>query len=59
MADDRDPSQQTEQPTQKRLDQAREQGDVVKSAEVSTLVLLTGGTMALAMFGKSTMTGVA
>ncbi len=59
MADDRDESQQTEQPTQKRLDQAREQGDVVKSAEVSTLVLLAGGTMALAMFGKTSMTGVA
>ena len=33
-------SQQTEEPTQKRLDQAREHGDVVKSPEVSTFVLL-------------------
>jgi flagellar biosynthetic protein FlhB len=59
MADDRDESQQTEQPTQKRLDQAREQGDIVKSMEVSSLILLGGSTMALAMFGKSTMTGMA
>jgi flagellar biosynthetic protein FlhB len=59
MADDRDESQQTEQPTQKRLDQAREQGDVIKSTEVTALVLLGGSTMALAMFGKSTMTGLA
>ena len=59
MADDRDESQQTEQPTQKRLDQAREQGDIIKSSEVTSLVLLAGCTMALAMFGKSTMVGLA
>jgi len=59
MADDRDEAQQTEQPTQKRLDQAREQGDIIKSSEVTSLVLLAGCTMALAMFGKSTMTGLA
>ena len=59
MADDRDASQQTEQPTQKRLDQAHEQGDVVKSAEVSALVLLAGSTLALATMGKSSMIGVA
>jgi flagellar biosynthetic protein FlhB len=58
MADDRDQSQQTEQPTSKRLDQAHEQGDVIKSAEVSAWVLLAGGTMALATLGKSSMTGM-
>src|SRR5258707_675921 len=55
MADDRDPSQQTEQPTAKRLEEAREHGDVVKSPEVSTFVLLLGGTMAIMMFGGSVM----
>jgi flagellar biosynthetic protein FlhB len=59
MADDKDEAQQTEQPTQKRLDQAREQGDIVKSTELASLVLLGGSTIALAMFGKSTMTGLA
>ena len=59
MADEQDASQQTEQPTQKRLDQAREQGDIIKSSEVTSLILLGGSTMALAMFGKSTMTGMA
>jgi len=54
MADDRDPSQQTEQPTQKRLDEAREHGDIVKSPEVSAFVLLLGGTFAILMFGPST-----
>ncbi len=59
MAEDNDDSQQTEQPTQKRLDQAREAGDVVKSAEVSAFVLLAGGTLAIAMFGHSVAVGIA
>jgi flagellar biosynthesis protein FlhB len=58
MADDRDPSQQTEQPTQKRLDEAHDHGDIVKSPEVSAFVLLLGGTMAIMMFGGSTMQGL-
>jgi flagellar biosynthetic protein FlhB len=53
MADDRDESQQTEEPTQRRLDQAHDQGDVVQSGEVTTLFLLLGGTLALAMFAQS------
>jgi flagellar biosynthetic protein FlhB len=52
MADDK--SQQTEQPTQRRLDQAAEKGDVVKSQEVTTFVVLLGGTLSIAIFGKST-----
>jgi flagellar biosynthetic protein FlhB len=59
MADDRDDSQATEQPTAKRLEQAREAGDIVKSQEVSAFVLLAGGTLAIAMFGRSTAIGIA
>jgi flagellar biosynthetic protein FlhB len=59
MADDRDPSQQTEEPTQKRLQEAREHGDVIKSTEVNALVLLAGGALAIAMFGGSAMKGLA
>jgi flagellar biosynthetic protein FlhB len=59
MADDTDKSQQTEEPTAKRLEQAREAGDIVKSAEINTLVLLGGGTLAIAVFGKSTALGIA
>ena len=59
MADEEDKSQNTEQPTQKRLDQARESGDTVKSSEVNTLILLGGGTLAIAMFGKSMAMGIA
>jgi flagellar biosynthetic protein FlhB len=54
MADDQDKSQQTEEPTAKRLEQAHESGDVVKSPEVTTFILLGGGTLAIAMFGKYT-----
>ena len=59
MADDQDKSQQTEEPTAKRLEQAREQGDIIKSQEVSAFVLLAGGTLAIAMFGKYTAVGLA
>jgi len=59
VAEDQDKSQQTEEPTQKRLEQAREQGDVVKSTEVTAFILLGGATLAIAMFGKHTAVGLA
>jgi flagellar biosynthetic protein FlhB len=59
MAEDNDDSEQTEQPTQKRLEQAREAGDVVKSTEVSAFVVLAGATLAIAMFGRSLAVGIA
>ncbi len=59
MAGDRDDAQATEQPTGKRLEQAREAGDIVKSTEVSAFVLLAGGTLAILMFGHSTAVGIA
>src|SRR5579863_1478100 len=59
MAEDQDKSQQTEEPTSKRLDQAREQGDVVKSTELTAFIILGGGTLAIAMFGKYTAVGLA
>ena len=52
MAEDQDKAQQTEEPTAKRLEQAHEHGDVVKSAELTTFILLGGGTLAIAIFGK-------
>ena len=59
MADEQDKSQQTEEPTAKRLEQAREAGDIVKSSEVTSFVLLAGGTLAIAMFGHSTALAIA
>src|ERR1700678_2140852 len=54
MADDRDSGQATEEPTQRRLDEARAQGDIVKSQEVATFIVLGGATLAIAIFGPST-----
>ncbi len=51
MAQDRDDSQRTEQPTQRRLDDAHRKGDIVKSAKLATLIVLGGGVLALAIFG--------
>jgi flagellar biosynthetic protein FlhB len=48
MAEDKDGSQKTEQPTPKRLEDARKKGDVVKSTEVAGLVVLAAGTALLA-----------
>lgn len=53
MADDRDDAERNEEPTQRRLDDAQSHGDIVKSQEVSTFVLLAAGTLAIAMFGPS------
>jgi flagellar biosynthetic protein FlhB len=53
MADEKDKSTQTEEPTSKRLAEAHDHGDVVKSTEVSTFIVLAGGTLAIAIFGRS------
>ncbi|HEY5347895.1 MAG TPA: flagellar biosynthesis protein FlhB [Rhizomicrobium sp.] len=57
MADDKDKSSQTEEPTQRRLDEAAKHGDIVKSQEVTTFVALLGGTITIAIFGRSTAEG--
>ena len=43
MADEHDDTERSEDPTQKRLDEALERGDVVKSQEVNTWFVLAGG----------------
>jgi flagellar biosynthetic protein FlhB len=53
VAEDRDDSQRTEEPTQKRLDEALKKGDVVKSMELATFVMIAGGTLALTLFAQS------
>jgi flagellar biosynthetic protein FlhB len=46
-----DDQERSEDPTQKRLDDAVKRGDVAKSQEVNTWFLLAGGTLALFSFG--------
>ena len=53
MADDNDSSEKTEDPTQKRLDDAHERGDVAKSQEVNTWFIIAGATLVLASFSGS------
>lgn len=59
MAGDQDESQKTEEPTQKKLDDARKKGDVVKSQEVAGLLVLTAGAMLLAGLGGPTSSSIA
>jgi flagellar biosynthesis protein FlhB len=53
MADESDTSDKTEDPTQKRLDQAVENGDVVKSQELNTWFVIAAATLAMSTFSGS------
>jgi flagellar biosynthetic protein FlhB len=58
MADERDDTERSEDPTQKRLDEALQRGDVAKSQEVNTWFVLAGATLILLSFSGSMSTGV-
>ena len=51
MADDRDDSQKTEEPTQKRLDEAHKRGEFASSREISSWFMLLGGTLVVVLLG--------
>lgn len=53
MADDSDDSEKTEDPTQKRLNDARDKGDIPKSQEVSTWFTLAGATMMIGLMAPT------
>src|SRR6478609_7555037 len=53
MSDENDSSDKTEDPSQKRLDDAHEKGDVAKSQEVNTWFMLAGATLVLSSFHGS------
>jgi flagellar biosynthetic protein FlhB len=50
VAEETDQSEKTEDPTQKRLEDALKRGDVVKSQEVSTWFIIAGATLVLVAF---------
>jgi flagellar biosynthesis protein FlhB len=50
---EQDDTEKTEDPTQKRLDEALERGDVVKSQEVNTWFMIGAATLVLASFSGS------
>lgn len=51
MADERDDSQRTEEPTQKKLSDAAERGEAPRSQDVVTFATLAGATLAIAIWG--------
>lgn len=51
MAEDQDQSQKTEEPTQKKLDDARKKGDVAKSQDVPVWFILAAGAALMAAAG--------
>jgi flagellar biosynthetic protein FlhB len=55
---DQDKHEKTEDPTQKRLDEALRRGDVVKSQEVNTWFVLAGAALVLATFSGGMGAGV-
>ncbi len=60
MADDKDSSaEKSQEPTQKRLDSAREDGNIARSKELNTTAILLGGTAAVIAFGGILATGLA
>jgi flagellar biosynthetic protein FlhB len=55
---DEDKESKTQDPTQKRLDDALEKGDVVKSQEVSTWFVIAASTLLLSSFSGSISAGI-
>jgi flagellar biosynthesis protein FlhB len=59
MAEQGDDTERSEDPTQKRLDEALERGDVVKSQEVSAWFVIAGGTLILMAFSGAMASSLA
>jgi flagellar biosynthesis protein FlhB len=58
MADENNAADKTEDPTQKRLDDAHDRGDVAKSQEINTWFVIAGGTLVLSTFSDSIGGGI-
>jgi flagellar biosynthetic protein FlhB len=58
MADENDAAEKTEDPTQKRLDDAHDRGDVAKSQEVNTWFMIAGATLVMSTFAGSIGGGI-
>lgn len=59
MAGGQDDQERTEDPTQKRLDEALQRGDVAKSQEVSTWFVIAGAALVLMTFSGAMGAGIA
>src|ERR1700688_2293546 len=58
MADEDDAADKTQDPTQKRLDDAHDRGDVAKSQEINTWFVIAGATLILSTFSASIGGGI-
>src|SRR3979409_1730290 len=58
MAGENDSAEKTEDPTQKRLDDAHDRGDVAKSQEINTWFVISGATLTLSTFSGSIGSGI-
>ena len=58
MAEGQEDTERSEDPTQKRLDEALERGDVVKSQEVNTWFVIAGGALLLMAFSGPMASGL-
>jgi len=58
MAGQDDDTERSEDPTQKRLDEALERGDVVKSQEVNTWFIISAATLILMSFSGAMSSGL-
>jgi flagellar biosynthetic protein FlhB len=58
LADEQDDTEKSEEPTQKRLDEALQRGDVVKSQEVNTWFVLGAATLILLSFSGQMSSGL-
>src|SRR5262245_5536406 len=58
MAEGQDDTERSEDPTQKRLDEAHEHGDVVKSQEVNASFVIAGARLILMAFASSMASGI-
>src|ERR1700730_3754738 len=58
MADDNDASEKTGDPTQKRVDDALDRGDVAKSQGINTWFVIAGATLVLSTFSGSIGGGI-
>ena len=59
MAEERDSGQQTEEPSQRKLQQARRRGQVAQSREVNTWFMLMAGTGIVLFIGPTAATSIA
>ncbi len=53
MAEEQQDQEKTEEPTQRKLEKARKEGQVARSRELNTMAMLISGSAALLVFGRN------